>query len=38
MAASGPCQEIQPNLLTIRIQPDDGIALRFGAKVPTRRG
>jgi len=32
---SGPCQEIQPNLLTIRIQPDEGIALRFGAKVPT---
>jgi glucose-6-phosphate 1-dehydrogenase len=35
LAASGPCQEIQPNLLTIRIQPDEGIALRFGAKVPT---
>jgi glucose-6-phosphate 1-dehydrogenase len=35
MAGSGPCQEIQPNLLTIRIQPDEGIALRFGAKVPT---
>jgi glucose-6-phosphate 1-dehydrogenase len=32
---SGPCQEIQPNLLTIRIQPDEGIALRFGAKVPS---
>jgi glucose-6-phosphate 1-dehydrogenase len=31
----GPCGEIQPNLLTIRIQPDEGIALRFGAKVPT---
>jgi glucose-6-phosphate 1-dehydrogenase len=29
------CGEIQPNLLTIRIQPDEGIALRFGAKVPT---
>jgi glucose-6-phosphate 1-dehydrogenase len=38
MAASGPCQEIQPNLLTIRIQPDDGIALRFGAKVPNTPG
>ena len=38
MAASGPCQEIQPNLLTIRIQPDDGIALRFGAKVPKTPG
>jgi glucose-6-phosphate 1-dehydrogenase len=34
MAAAGPC-EIQPNLLTIRIQPDEGIALRFGAKIPT---
>jgi glucose-6-phosphate 1-dehydrogenase len=30
-----PCQRIQPNLLTIRIQPDEGIALRFGTKVPT---
>jgi glucose-6-phosphate 1-dehydrogenase len=35
MASSAPCQQIQPNLLTIRIQPDEGIALRFGAKVPT---
>ncbi|MGA3082559.1 MAG: glucose-6-phosphate dehydrogenase [Terracidiphilus sp.] len=35
LASSGPCQQIQPNLLTIRIQPDEGIALRFGAKVPT---
>ncbi|HUN86127.1 MAG TPA: glucose-6-phosphate dehydrogenase [Terracidiphilus sp.] len=35
MQGNGPCQEIQPNLLTIRIQPDEGIALRFGAKVPT---
>ena len=35
MQSAGPCQEIQPNLLTIRIQPDEGIALRFGAKVPT---
>jgi len=32
---SGDCQNIQPNLLTIRIQPDEGISLRFGAKVPT---
>lgn len=31
----GPCAEILPNLLTIRIQPDEGIALRFGTKVPT---
>jgi glucose-6-phosphate 1-dehydrogenase len=35
MQTTGPCSEIQPNLLTIRIQPDEGIALRFGAKVPT---
>jgi len=35
MQSDGPCGEIQPNLLTIRIQPDEGIALRFGAKVPT---
>ncbi|HEX4287004.1 MAG TPA: glucose-6-phosphate dehydrogenase [Terracidiphilus sp.] len=34
MQSSGPCNEIQPNLLTIRIQPDEGISLRFGAKVP----
>jgi glucose-6-phosphate 1-dehydrogenase len=34
LQSSGPCNEIQPNLLTIRIQPDEGIALRFGAKVP----
>ena len=30
----GGCTEIQPNLLTMRIQPDEGISLRFGAKVP----
>jgi glucose-6-phosphate 1-dehydrogenase len=35
IAVNGPCGKIQPNLLTIRIQPDEGIALRFGAKVPT---
>jgi glucose-6-phosphate 1-dehydrogenase len=35
MQSGGPCQEIQPNLLSIRIQPDEGIALRMGAKVPT---
>ncbi len=35
LASSSACQVIQPNLLTIRIQPDEGIALRFGAKVPT---
>jgi glucose-6-phosphate 1-dehydrogenase len=35
IAASAACSVIQPNLLTIRIQPDEGISLRFGAKVPT---
>ena len=35
IAAHAACPVIQPNLLTIRIQPDEGIALRFGAKVPT---
>jgi len=35
IAANAVCPVIQPNLLTIRIQPDEGIALRFGAKVPT---
>jgi len=28
------CQRIEPNVLTLRIQPDEGIALRFGCKVP----
>ena len=32
MQGSGPCNDIQPNLLTIRIQPDEGIALRFGGQ------
>lgn len=35
MTGDGPCKEILPNLLTIRIQPDEGISLRFGAKVPS---
>jgi glucose-6-phosphate 1-dehydrogenase len=26
--------EIDPNILAIRIQPDEGILIRFGAKVP----
>jgi glucose-6-phosphate 1-dehydrogenase len=38
MQNSGPCPEIQPNIISIRIQPDDGIALRFGAKVPNTPG
>ena len=32
---SGPCKELQPNLIAMRIQPDEGISLRFGAKVPS---
>jgi len=31
----GDCGEIQPNVITMRIQPDEGISLRFGAKVPS---
>ncbi len=31
----GACeQQMQPNLLIVRIQPDEGISLRFQAKVP----
>jgi glucose-6-phosphate 1-dehydrogenase len=33
--SGGECGEIQPNVITMRIQPDEGISLRFGAKVPT---
>jgi glucose-6-phosphate 1-dehydrogenase len=28
------CQTVEPNVLTIRIQPQEGISLRFVAKVP----
>jgi glucose-6-phosphate 1-dehydrogenase len=28
------CQRIEPNVLRLRIQPDEGIALSFGCKVP----
>jgi glucose-6-phosphate 1-dehydrogenase len=35
MQSKGPCKDIEPNLLTFRIQPDEGISIRFGAKVPT---
>ena len=31
----GRCKELQPNVITMRIQPDEGISLRFGAKVPS---
>ena len=27
-------RQLQPNALVLRIQPDEGVALRFGAKVP----
>ncbi len=27
-------QELRPNALVLRIQPDEGVSLRFGAKVP----
>jgi glucose-6-phosphate 1-dehydrogenase len=27
-------EEIEPNVLALRIQPDEGIALKFGSKVP----
>jgi glucose-6-phosphate 1-dehydrogenase len=35
MAVTDPCGEIKPNILTIRIQPDEGISLRFSAKIPS---
>jgi len=28
------CLQTEPNVLTVRIQPDEGIALRFASKVP----
>jgi len=28
------CQQLAPNVLRLRIQPDEGIALRFEAKIP----
>jgi glucose-6-phosphate 1-dehydrogenase len=31
----GKCSELQPNIISMRIQPDEGISLRFGAKVPS---
>ena len=29
-----PIEEVTPNLLVLRIQPDEGISLQFGAKIP----
>ena len=28
------CQRLKPNVLTLRIQPDEGIGLQFGCKIP----
>jgi len=28
-------RDLEPNAITLRIQPEEGISLRFGAKVPT---
>jgi glucose-6-phosphate 1-dehydrogenase len=28
-------QEVDPNAITLRIQPEEGISLKFGAKVPS---
>lgn len=33
-AEASKCGEIQPNIISMRIQPDEGISLRFAAKVP----
>jgi glucose-6-phosphate 1-dehydrogenase len=33
-ARSDACDLIEPNVLTLRIQPDEGITLRFASKVP----
>ncbi len=32
--ASGDTAALEPNVLVLRLQPDEGITLRFGAKVP----
>ncbi len=32
--AAGDTADLEPDLLVLRIQPDEGITLRFGAKVP----
>jgi len=31
---SGPLNDIEPNVLTIKVQPEEGITLRFDSKVP----
>jgi glucose-6-phosphate 1-dehydrogenase len=32
--ADTPTNDMEPNVLTIKIQPDEGISLKFGSKVP----
>jgi glucose-6-phosphate 1-dehydrogenase len=32
--ADTPINEIEPNILAVKIQPDEGITLKFGSKVP----
>jgi glucose-6-phosphate 1-dehydrogenase len=34
-ASDGPCKDLQPNLIRIRIQPEEGISFTFGNKLPT---
>jgi glucose-6-phosphate 1-dehydrogenase len=31
---SGPLNDIEPNVLAVKVQPDEGITLRFDSKVP----
>jgi glucose-6-phosphate 1-dehydrogenase len=33
-SAGSRCDDLQPNIISMRIQPDEGISLRFAAKVP----
>ncbi len=33
-SADANADQLEPNVLTLRIQPDDGISLKFGAKIP----
>ncbi len=33
-SSGAKCEELQPNIISMRIQPDEGISLRFAAKVP----
>jgi len=32
--SQAPTDEVEPNVLALRIQPDEGITLKFGAKLP----